>query len=108
MSSTDHMNLRMIRPAVASNSVAEPLADYRTRIALEQQRAAERRELDRAEQCSVLNSPGARISAWEKVHGVRLPADPGHQVLRSVALATHLTLEQVRAEQIKRAGGSEG
>jgi hypothetical protein len=92
----------MIR--AASASVAEPLADYRSRRALELHRASEQRELDLAEQCSLHNTPEMRIRAWEKVHGVRLPADPTHPVLRSVAQATDLTVEQVRDEQRKRRG----
>src|SRR5262245_3442517 len=80
----------------------ELATDYRSRVALEQLHAAELRQRELAEQSSDLNAPDVRIRAWEKVHGLRLPADPGHAVLTVVAAATHLTLEQVRAEQRQR------
>lgn len=80
----------------------ELINDYRSRLALEQFRAAERRQQEMAEQSSTLNPPEVRIRAWERVHGVRLPADPAHPVLRVVASATELTLAQVQEEQRKR------
>ena len=99
------LGFRMVRPAAAAaRTAAEPLSDYRTRLALERARAAEQREIDIAEQRSVQSSPDARIRAWEKVHGVRLPDDPAHPVLRSVARATALTMDQVHDEQRKRTG----
>jgi hypothetical protein len=93
----------MFNPSPPPVTAGEPINDYRSRLALEQFRAAEQRQRDMAEQSSTLNSPDVRIRAWEKVHGVRLPADPAHPVLDSVATATDLTLEQVHAEQRKRA-----
>jgi hypothetical protein len=80
----------------------ELIKDYRSRLALEQFRAEERRQAEMAEQSSTLNSPEVRIRAWEKVHGVRLPVDPAHPVLVVVASATELTLEQVQEEQRRR------
>jgi len=80
----------------------ELINDYRSRLALEQFRAAERRQQEMAEQSSTLNPPEVRIRAWERVHGVRLPVDPAHPVLRVVASATELTLAQVHEEQRKR------
>jgi hypothetical protein len=90
-------------PAPFPATQGEPINDYRSRLALEQFRAAEQRQREMAEQSSTLNSPEMRIRAWEKVHGVRLPVSPAHPVLDSVATATDLTLEQVHAEQRKRA-----
>jgi hypothetical protein len=83
-------------------SAGELIKDYRSRLALEQFRAEERRQREMAEQSSTLNPPEVRIRAWEKVHGVRLPVDPAHPVLLVVATATDLTLEQVQEEQRKR------
>jgi hypothetical protein len=98
------MTFRMVRPeARAARTEAEPLSDYRTRLALERARVEEQRQVDIAAQKSLLSSPEERIRAWEKVHGVRLPADPAHPVLFSVARATSLSLEDVRTEQLKRA-----
>lgn len=81
----------------------ELITDYRSRLALEQFQAAERRQLDLAEQSSALNAPDVRIRAWEKAHGLRLPDDSAHPVLSVVAASTHLTIEQVREEQQRRA-----
>jgi hypothetical protein len=77
--------------------------DYRSRLALEQFQAEERRRQALAEQSSSLNAPDVRIRAWEKAHGLRLPDDPSHPVLRVVAQATRLALDQVLEEQQQRA-----
>ena len=73
--------------------------DYRQRRALEEQERAELKIADQAQQCSALNSAAARIRAWEKVHNLRMPSDPGHLVLGAIAVATQLTLEDVQTEQ---------
>ena len=94
-------------PSAASTSTpGELLTDYRSRLALEQFQAAERRQGELAEQSSALNAPGVRIRAWEKTHGLRLPADLAHPVLRAVAASTNLTLEQVQEEQRRRSAQS--
>ena len=80
----------------------ELITDYRSRIALERFQAAERRHQRLAEQSSARNTPEMRIRIWEDVHGLRLPKDPSHPVLRAVASATELTLEQVHEEQRQR------
>jgi DNA-binding transcriptional regulator YiaG len=72
---------------------------YAERLAVEAMAREEQRRIDRAEQSSTLNTPGARIRAWEKLHGLRLPSDAAHPVLRLVASGTGLTLAQVREEQ---------
>ncbi|HYM43216.1 MAG TPA: hypothetical protein VET46_10685 [Steroidobacteraceae bacterium] len=73
------------------------------RLAHEEQERAERRRRDLAEQRSDANPPDVRIRAWEKLHGLRLPADAAHPVLDVVAVGTRLTLAQVREEQSARA-----
>ncbi len=52
-----------------------------------------------SELTATANAPEARIRAWERTHGLSLPRAAAHPVLCSVAAATHLTLEQVQAEQ---------
>lgn len=84
----------------------EILKDHRARIQLEERERAERRRLDLEEQRSNVNSPEMRIRTWEKVHALRLPTDADHPILDVIAVATRLTLEQVREEQ--RARGSAG
>ncbi|HLY53893.1 MAG TPA: hypothetical protein VKQ31_12830 [Steroidobacteraceae bacterium] len=76
------------------------------RLAQEEQERAERKRRDLAEQRSDANPPDVRIRAWEKLHGLRLPADPAHPILDVVAVGTRLTLAQVREEQGARAARS--
>ena len=77
-------------------------ADYRARLTLEQLHADERRQAELSELTATANAPDARIRAWERTHGLSLPRSAAHPVLNSVAAATHLTLEQVQAEQRRR------
>ncbi len=77
-------------------------ADYRDRLALAKSEADERRRTELLELSATTNAPETRIRAWERTHGLTLPRGEGHAVLRSVAAATSLTLEQVRDEQRRR------
>lgn len=76
------------------------------RIAQEEQQRAEKRRLDLAEQRSDLNPPDVRIRTWERLHGLRLPADPDHPIVDVIAISTRLTIEQVQQEQRTRAAGA--
>jgi hypothetical protein len=90
-------------PIERSNRVDDgPLRDYRQRMADEQFERAERKRMDVAEQRSQLNDAKARIRAWEKVHELRLPASPTHPVLRVIAAATDLALNDILEEQRQR------
>ena len=80
----------------------ELISEYRTRLALEQVQADDRRRLELSELTATTNTPDARIRAWERTHGLSLPRAATHPVLNSVAAATRLTLEQVHAEQRRR------
>lgn len=80
----------------------ELASDYRVRLAEERAEADERRRIELLDLASAANSPGTRIRAWERTHGLTLPRDAAHPVLNSVAAATHLTLDQVREEQQRR------
>ncbi len=77
-------------------------SDYRARLAMEQLHAEDRRRAELSELTATANAPEARIRAWERTHGLSLPRAAAHPVLYSVAAATHLTLEQVQAEQRRR------
>lgn len=81
---------------------ADPTTAYPARIAREQAEEAERAQRERIEQACELNSPEIRIRAWERLHRLTLPRGSAHSVLRVVAAATHLTLEQVLEEQRRR------
>lgn len=80
----------------------ELMSDYRTRLALEQAQLDERRRLELSELTATSNAPAQRIRAWEKTHGLSLPKHPTHPVLSFIASATHLTVDQVQAEQRRR------
>lgn len=60
---------------------------------------AEKRRLALEELKSVSYSPAHRITAWEKLHALRLPFDTHHPVLLSIAASTALSLAEVRDEQ---------
>lgn len=77
-------------------------ADYRARLAMEQAHAEERRRSELSELTATSNAPEARIRAWERTHGLSLPRSATHPVLKFLAVATHLSLEQVHAEQARR------
>ena len=47
--------------------------------------------------------PNVRIRAWEKLHGLRLPASSTHRILDIIAVDTRLTLAEVQEEQQARA-----
>jgi hypothetical protein len=71
-------------------------------IAAETFARAEKRRLAFADLRSEFSSPADRISAWEKLHGLRLPSDSSHAILESISQSTGLTLDQIRDEQRSR------
>ncbi len=77
-------------------------AEYRVRLAEERAAADERRRTELLDLTSTANAPSARIRAWERAHGLTLPRAESHPVLKSVAAATRLSLEQVQEEQRRR------
>ena len=82
------------------------MEDHRARLAREEHERAQQRLLELEEQRSDLNSPRVRIRTWEKLHGLRLPANSAHPILSVVAAATRLTLAEVREEQLARLADS--
>ena len=77
----------------------ESLIDYQRRREIEAEERAERRRIQLAEQTLAQNVAGVRIRAWEKVHALRMPSNPDHPILLQIAIATQLTLADVREEQ---------
>lgn len=78
------------------------------RLAVERadkERAAERNSRIEA-QSSPLLTPQERVQRWEDLHGVRLPTDPNHKLVRVIATQTALAIEQVRDEQTRRRTGT--
>ena len=82
-----------------ASSGSELIRTHAEMLAAEAEANAARRRVELEELRSDLNSPEQRIHAWERVHGLTLPRDPNHRILRTVALGTGLTLEQVQAVQ---------
>jgi hypothetical protein len=71
-------------------------------LAEERAAADERRRTELLDLTSTAHAPSARIRAWERAHGLTLPRAESHPVLKSVAAATRLSLEQVQEEQRRR------
>lgn len=87
-------------PAIAARSLSiQRRADE---IAAEMFARAEKRRLAFADLRSEFASPADRISAWESLHGLRLPSNSSHAILLSVSQSTGLTLDQIRDEQGSR------
>jgi hypothetical protein len=69
-----------------------------------------RAEMERAESRRMLriaqSAPSApareRIRIWEELHGLNLPRDSEHKLVRIIARDTALTLDEVRGEQSRR------
>lgn len=90
---------RSDRPYRPTFRVEESVADHRVRVAREQEERDQRRLDALASQVSVVNDPTERVRIWEQLHGLSLPNNPSHNLLRVIAAATDLQLEQVQAVQ---------
>jgi hypothetical protein len=71
-----------------------------------QQREAEK-QLQLKAQSSTLHTPSHRVSIWENLHGLRLPTDSAHPILKVVAERTGLSLAQVLEVQMARRPAAE-
>lgn len=80
----------------------EVLSDHRERLALEEEERARKRISQFEELRSEVNSVSARVRAWEKMHGLRLPSDPTHPILRVIVSTTGISLSCLRQEQQAR------
>jgi hypothetical protein len=88
--------------------IGESIADHRVRLAREQEETQQRRSEALAGQVSILNAPSERIRIWEKLHGLPLPHNPTHKLLRVIAAGTGLQLDQVREVQQLRLSAAHG
>lgn len=86
----------------------ESTADLRARLAREHEERQQRKLEALAGQVSVVNTPSERIRIWEELHGLPLPRNPAHKLLRVIADATELQLEQVREVQRLRLSAARG
>jgi hypothetical protein len=95
------------RPFSALSTTAESVAEHRARLEHEQEIAQQRRAEALAGQVSIANTPSARILIWEQLHGLPLPRSPDHKLLKVIAAATDLQIEQVQeVQKLRVAGGS--
>jgi hypothetical protein len=90
---------RPSRPFRTRSPIGESVAEHRTRLAREHEEIQQRRLEALAGQVSVVNNPSERIQTWERLHGLILPHNPTHKLLRVIAAATDLQLEQVQEVQ---------
>jgi hypothetical protein len=84
-------------PASAATSLS--IQRRTDEVAAEMFAREEKRRLAFAHLRSEFASPADRISAWERLHGLRLPSNSSHAILLSVSQSTGLTLDQIRDEQ---------
>ena len=91
-----------MRRRVSAVEVVTELRELRERRADEERERAELRRVNLAELSSDAKCAEHRISAWEKMHGLRMPSDSQHPVLAAIAAATQLTLADVQSEQQRR------
>lgn len=92
-----------VYPPIARRPASELAEERREHIA--QERAAIQADKDRkfAQQRSIESSPERRISLWEARHGLALPRTASHPLIPFIAQSTDLDVEQVHAEQRRRA-----
>jgi hypothetical protein len=91
-----------VRRRFTATEVVTELRELRERRADEERERAEMRRANLAELTSDMKCAEHRISAWEKMHGLRMPSDSEHPVLAAIAAATQLTLADVQYEQRRR------
>ena len=83
-------------------TAGDVIREHRARVAIEEEARQEKRRAAQAEQCESSSTPEARVRAWEKIHGLRLPSDNAHPVVTLIAAQTHLSIAEVRQEQAAR------
>ncbi len=84
-------------------SAAELAAERKEQAALHQAALQEEKERNLTRQRSMDTPPATRIALWESRHGLTLPRDGQHPLMRIIADNTDLDLAQVLAEQERRA-----
>jgi hypothetical protein len=99
------------RSAISAGMQQDPLyaaagaaSEYRRKVQQEFAERAAQRAGELESQVSPIKNPQERIGIWERLHALRLPAAPGHVLVRVIAKQTRLTVGQVHEEQLRRAG----
>lgn len=81
----------------------DPMKDHRARLELARLEARQRRDGQIKEQSSPANTPASRVAIWERLHQVRMPSDPQHQILLLIAQQTQLAMDDILEVQRARA-----
>jgi hypothetical protein len=78
-------------------------ADRRQAARREEAVQAAERQRHLAAQAAPHRDPQQRIKIWEQLHAMWLPREPNHRLVGVIAAQTALTVEQIQAEQRRRA-----
>jgi len=92
-------------PAGRTNPGMDQVVDHRERCKLEEQERDWQRTQRLQELRSEFKTIPARIRAWEKLHGLRLPTNPDHPALHAISAATGIPVATLRDEQQARREG---
>lgn len=79
------------------------IAEHRLRVQQADQERAALRASELATQISPVNGAEERIRIWERLHALPLPRSTTHVLVKVIATQTCLSLDQVHAEQRRRA-----
>jgi hypothetical protein len=91
-----------------TNLIRPTAAETRAAAQRMEQERLDARRLALDEQVSIHNGAKERIAIWERLHALRLPAQPTHPLLRVIAMQTQLSLRDVLDEQQRRRAQSAG
>ena len=90
------------RPIEIRLSDVMSTTERRAAIQAERQSKAAARKIELEQLASETRTPAERIDSWERMHELRLPDSPEHPLVRVIAAATALTMDEIRAEQHAR------
>lgn len=76
--------------------------ERRAAVRAAQENKAAARKLELEQLASATRTPAERIDSWERMYELRLPDSLQHPLVRVVAAATALTMDEIRAEQLAR------
>lgn len=86
----------------ALHFLASSTAERRAAFTLAEQERESVRQGQLAEQSSLMHDAEERIRIWERLHMVKLPSKPEHELVYVIAFQTRLTVQEVQQEQQRR------
>lgn len=90
------------RPIDVRSSDGMSAAERRAAVQAARESRAAARKLALEQLASATRTAAERIDSWERMHELRLPDSPEHPLVRVIAAATALTVDEIRAEQRAR------